>query len=563
MRSWTRRDVLRATVLGGGRGWQLTAAALLLMGHQTGEALVPVVIGAVVDHATETSDAGALLRWLALLAGVFTMLSLSWRFGWRKSQRLLESAEHDLRMLIAERAVDPRGHAGGDRLTGELLSTATSDAERAGLLGLLIAIGCAGLTSVGVATIALVRVSGVLTLLVLLGVPPAMALMRALGRPLERRSGVEQAAAAEAGGMATDLVTGLRVVKGLGAERAATERYRAASRASLAAAVRAATSVGWYQASAVLVPGLFLALVALVAGRLAAAGTITIGELVAVVGLAQFLATPFHILARVGVELARARASAERIAALLSAPPAVAGGVAPNRATAPPAFALRGAATGAIGPVDLEVRPGELLGVVTTDGETAAAVASWLARHSDPERGVVCLDGVTVATFDPDALRAIVLSSPHDADLFAGSVLDNVSALASTGADVSPALIAAAVDGLAGDLADGLGTDVGEQGQGLSGGQRQRVALARALAADAPVLVLHDPTTAVDPVTEAAIARGLRRLRQGRTTVVLATSPALLDVCDRVVIVDADHRAEGTHLALAERDLFYRSLVLS
>ncbi|MDQ3990253.1 MAG: ATP-binding cassette domain-containing protein, partial [Actinomycetota bacterium] len=105
---------------------------------------------------------------------------------------------------------------------------------------------------------------------------------------------------------------------------------------------------------------------------------------------------------------------------------------------------------------------------------------------------------------------------------------------------------------------------ISEQGRSLSGGQRQRVALARALATDAPVLVLHDPTTAVDTVTEARIAAGLRDLRRGRTTIVLTTSPALLAVTDRVVVLAGSRiTAEGSHADLLNSDAGYRGMVLS
>ncbi|MCQ0005705.1 ATP-binding cassette domain-containing protein [Actinomadura madurae] len=110
----------------------------------------------------------------------------------------------------------------------------------------------------------------------------------------------------------------------------------------------------------------------------------------------------------------------------------------------------------------------------------------------------------------------------------------------------------------------GDGASVGERGRSLSGGQRQRVALARALATDAPVLVLHDPTTAVDAVTEARIAEGLRALRRGRTTVVVTTSPALLAVTDRVVLVSGGRTGDAaTHSELAARHDGYRATVLS
>lgn len=134
--------------------------------------------------------------------------------------------------------------------------------------------------------------------------PSAGAGIRAAGRrPLSRRSAAEPAQAAAAAGLATDLVTGLRVLKGIGAERAATDRYKRASGASL----RAARAEAIYDGATIVLVGAFLVLVTLVAGRLAADGAITIGALVAALGLTQFLIGPLGRVSYVGGELARAR----------------------------------------------------------------------------------------------------------------------------------------------------------------------------------------------------------------------------------------------------------------
>jgi putative ABC transport system ATP-binding protein len=112
-------------------------------------------------------------------------------------------------------------------------------------------------------------------------------------------------------------------------------------------------------------------------------------------------------------------------------------------------------------------------------------------------------------------------------------------------------------------LPSGIDTNVGERGTSLSGGQRQRVALARALAANPPVLVLHEPTTAVDTATEAAIADGLRALRAQRTTILVTTSPTLLAVCDEVLLLAHGRvQARGSHDDLLGDDR-YQLVVLS
>ena len=155
--------------------------------------------------------------------------------------------------------------------------------------------------------------------------------------------------------------------------------------------------------------------------------------------------------------------------------------------------------------------------------------------------------------------------SAHDAELFDGSLGDNVRAAADAAPNgrVEAALAAADIADVAAALPGGLDATLGERGRSLSGGQRQRVALARALATDAPVLVLHDPTTAVDAVTEARIAARLRALRAGRTTIAVTTSPALLAAADRVVLVVAGRAvAAGEHADLMPDEPRYRAVVL-
>jgi len=162
------------------------------------------------------------------------------------------------------------------------------------------------------------------------------------------------------------------------------------------------------------------------------------------------------------------------------------------------------------------VRPGELV-AVSVDGVLAERLLAGLSsRH-------------------PSALVA-----PHQPHLFSGSVRQNVALPGVLPTLVGAALQATGCDELAEALPQGLDSDVGEGGSALSGGQRQRVALARALARDAPLLVLHDPTTAVDAVTEAAIARDLRGMRTTGRTLVVTRSPAFLATADRVVHMDDD-----------------------
>jgi putative ABC transport system ATP-binding protein len=538
------------------------AAALFLCGHQAGEALVPVLAGVIIDEAITTGDPAALAFWLLVLGLDFAMLSFSYRWGARQAWLGDVRADQRLRLMVTARVLDPRGGAEVGRLPGALAAIATSDTKRVGMVNFALPLGIAGTAALVVATVSLLRISVPLGLLVLLGTPLLLALVRLLGRPLEQRSGPQQERAAHASGVAADLVTGVRVLKGIGAEPAAVRRYTGTSRDALTATLRATRAQAWYEGAVLAANGLFLALIALVGGRLATAGEISIGGLVAAVGLAQFLVEPLQIFGWVNGKFAQARASATRIAEVLAAAPAVRDGSRALPSHVPGALAVRDLHHGSLNGVEFDVSPGELLGVVASDPGAAVDLLACLGREVDA-KGDVELDGVPLADYPPDTARATVLVAMHDAQLFAGTVAENVRAGGPADRDVTPAMAAAQADQVADALPAGTDTPVTEQGRSLSGGQRQRLALARALAVDAPVLVLHDPTTAVDPVTEARIASGLRDVRSGRTTVVLTTSPALLAVTDRVVMLDDGVvTGAGTHTELLARD-DYRALVLA
>jgi putative ABC transport system ATP-binding protein len=552
------RRVLRLAIRG--RGRLLGAGALLLTLHQAAEALVPVMVGAAIDEAIEGQDRGALIRWLVLIACLFAVLSWAFRWGYRLTQRAALGAEHDLRLALTRRTLDPAG--GAERAPGTLLSLATSDAARVGSVHQVLGFGVAAVGVIAFAAVLLLRVSTTLGLLVLAGLPALLALSSLLGRPLARRSGAEQEVAAQAATAATDMVGGLRVIEGLGAGRAAAERYRGASRRSLAATLRAARFEAAYEGATVALTGGFLVVVALVGGRLAAQGRIGVGDLIAALGLTQFLIGPLGRLSRVGIGLARSRASASRLAALLEEPARLPDGGAAVPEPLAGGLALRDLVEGGLRIPALGAAPGELLGVVAPDPEQALALARCLARAVDPAEGTVELDGVPLAALAPAAAHAAILGAAHDAVLFDGTLLDNLRAVSGDPARVDAALAAAAADGVGGGAS--REARLAERGRSLSGGERQRVALARALAADPPVLVLHDPTTAVDPATEARIASGLRSLRAGRTTVVVTASPALLAAADRVALVAGGTVvATGSHAELARAHAAYREAVLA
>ena len=285
-----------------------------------------MLIGVVIDQAVAT---GATRRAARLARRACRWSSSSCRSASGSAPgpaNAPPSGRARLRLELTTGCCDPRGGAEAGRLPGALVNVATGDAQRVGVVNMALPLGFAALAGVVVGAVALLRMSVPLGLLVLLGAPLLLLCAHLLSRPLQRRSEVEQDRAAHAAGVAADLVAGLRVLKGIGAERAAAERYRRTSRDSLARHDAGREAKSWHDGTLLGLTGLFLAVVALVGGRLAARGEISVGELVAAVGLAQFLLGPLSMFAWVNGELAQGRASADRIAAVLASPPAGAGG---------------------------------------------------------------------------------------------------------------------------------------------------------------------------------------------------------------------------------------------
>lgn len=516
----TPGGLLRATLTARGRRRSVVLGTAGLMGHQIAEMLVPVVVGATIDGAVLTRDAGALAGWLAVLAVLFVVLTLSWRLGLTRTTGAYLSAEHDLRQQVVTRVLDRRG--GPARAPGATLSLATSDAARVAGTTWLLAAQLAAAAAVVTAAVSLIAVSAPLALALGLGVPLAVWLMHRLAAPLERRSTREQSRAADAAGLAADLVAGMRVLQGLGAAATAAHRYRGASRDLLDSRVGAARAKAWYDAGSEVASGVLVAVVALAAGWLTLRGALTVGQLVTVVGVVQTVQTPLTQIGQLMVSLAQRRASAARLCAALGAPPVLPAPTLPGPAD-PHALTLR------LDDGPVTVRRGEVVGL-HADLPGADDLVEVLGARMPARPGQVLLDEICATALGP-RLRDTVHAPPRDAHLFAGTLAEIVAP--HTGPD--PALLRAAVlDDVVALLPDGTASPVRAGGTDLSGGQRDRVRLARALHRPEPFLVLHEPATAVDSVTEVALAAGLRA-RPDKGVLVVTDSPALLAACDRVV----------------------------
>lgn len=570
------------------RRTDLVLATILYGLHQLGEALVPVIIGATIGTALAGADPGALLIWIGILAADFLLLSFSYRLGARASMRAKQHGEHSVRMMLSARVLDPAG--GVDQAPGDLLARADSDAGRIGAFAGMLATCIAAALVLIASTIMLLIASLPLGIVIMVGTVLLLVALGLASRPVQRRSRIEQDDRGRVIVLAEDLVRGLRVLRGLGASGAGARQYAEASGWALQTTLHATAGAATLTAVGAALTGTYLALITVLGGSLALSGALSAGELVAALGLARFVIGPMDTLAFTGTAIARARASAERVTAILNSPVARAA-LGSEEAGSDPVLELFrvGPLPGRTTPLSLRLDTQQLTGIVTEDPRTTQALIALLAREGDPESGSIRLGGTPFPDLDARHLTRRVLVSPHDAALFAGSLraaLTEAAAAAdpaARGPHTEPATEpateatmhdssttfatraahAAHVEEVAEQAPTGWDSDIGERGGALSGGQRQRLALARALAADPDLLVLHDPTTAVDAATEQTIAERVATLRAGRGTAVFTSSPAWLTRCDRVIFLPADTApTEGTHRSLGDSDTRYLEAVL-
>lgn len=547
-------------VLGRQRG-RVVVGAVAGIAWMGSIALLPVALGGAIDGAVDGGSGSDVARWCTVLAAIVVAEAVAGVVRHRTAVLLYIRTRWLVERLLTRRVLDPRGGVDGE--AGSLLSRAQTDAQAIGGISDLMCRGSGAVVTFLAVGIGMLLASPTLGLVVLVGLPPCLLVLAPLWRPYDRRATEQQARMADATSVAADSLAGLRVVKGLGGEPAVRGWFASSTAGVQASAVSLARLGSAWTALSGVIPGVFLAVVLWVGGRQVVDGALAPGELVTFTGLAVFLAIPLSTFAEVGDVWASGIAGARRVADVLNTAPAVDDDGAEGR---PPVggVVFDGVSHNRLDRFDLAVGDDEMVGVACTDSAAATALADLLARRVDPRRGVVAVGGVDVRSIPLHVLRAhAAVDDGHHPWLADGTLGDNVALGAPGVTDdrLVDALVVAAADELAARPA-GVREQVGEGGSSLSGGQRQRVAMARAVAADAAVLVLDDPTSALDTVTEARFAERLAAARAGRATVILTVSPTVLAACDRVAFV-ADGRVAATasHAELLETTPAYRNLV--
>jgi ABC-type multidrug transport system fused ATPase/permease subunit len=535
------------------------------------QAVWPFLLGRAIDEGVD-GQSPTIWMWCAALLIVALVQAGSGVMRHRMAVSNWLRASLGVGKLIGHHSAGTGSAITATTASGEIVATVSTDALRLGDMFDVTARLSGGIVAYLVVSAIMLSTSVELGLVVLIGVPVLGFLLSLLIKPLHKRQAEWREETGQLTTLGADTVAGLRVLRGIGGETEFVARYAERSQAVRRAGIKVAKAQSWLDGLQVLLPGLFLAFIVWYGARLVLGGAISLGELISFYGYATFLVIPLRTGVEAAQTFARGIVAAQRILSVLRIQPAAQD---PRRPNLPPP---RGAEL-----VDLVsgvvVRPGLFTGLVDASPDEAAEVATRLGRFEDSVHGEapVLWGGIDHTTVPiADVRRRIVVSdaNPH---LFGGPLLDGLDVekarnphheSTETGRirRVSRALVQASAMETVEALPDGLQETVAERGRSFSGGQRQRLSLARALLANPEVLVLIEPTSALDAHTEAEIAESLRSARNGRTTVVVSASPLLLDRMDSIHVMSGGKVVgTGTHTDLLRREddvgALYRSVV--
>ena len=456
--------------------------------------------------------------------------------------------------------------------SGDLVSVATHDVE------LIEYFFAHTITPAFVAVVVPLVVLGTLTAV---GWPMAVAVLPflvyaavspILGRARIDRLGVRaRTISGDLNAHAVDSVQGLTEIIAFQHVRARGEEFAVRARDYLHARTPFLRDLTLQSALHEIVTGLGGLAVLTAGGLLAIHGRLDAGILPVMTLLAVSAFVPVWEIAQVGRQLADTLGATRRFHAIETAPVAVQDGpgVAATRRGAAlemahVTFTYPGRVRPALDDVQLVIPAGGTVALVGPSGAGKTTIAHLFLRFWDPDKGVVRLDGHDLRDYRLDELRRRVALVAQDTYLFNDTLRNNVR-LARPGAttvEVDTAIERAALTEFVASLPDGLDTVVGERGTRLSGGQRQRVAIARAFLKDAPILILDEATSHLDAVSEAAVRGALDRLKQDRTTLVIAHRLSTVRGADAIVVLDRGRVIEtGSHAELLARRGLYARLI--
>jgi ABC-type multidrug transport system fused ATPase/permease subunit len=536
--------------------WRTLLVGMLFgVAWMVAQAFMPMVIGRAIDEGVAARDTGGLVGWTMVMLGIGLLQAGAGIMRHRFAVTNWLTAAYRTVQLVTRQATHLGATLPKKVATGEVVAIGSNDLSHLGNALEVTARAMGAVVSFLVVAVILLRTSVTLGLVVLVGVPFLLLAIGPLLRPLQRRNLEQREMMGALSNLATDIVAGLRMLRGIGGEAVFHDRYVRGSQKVRRAGVQVGRLQSLLDALQILLPGVFVVVVVWLGARFAVQGRITAGELVAFYGYAAFLMIPLRTATELANKWIRAFVAARRVVRVLALEPDIEDRVDTEAPYPEPAddAELTDLASG------LTVPHGKLTAVVSDRPEESAALADRLGRFENAD---VLWGEVPLGALPRAVVRRRIVVSDTDSTLFSGRLDEQVDVRDRGPEAVARALHAASAEDVLEALPEGMAATVTERGRSFSGGQRQRLVLARVLAADPEVLVLVEPTSAVDAHTEARVADRLREHRRGRTTVVATTSPLLLDRVDHVAFLrQGVVVAQGRHRELLRDEPEYRAVV--
>jgi len=519
------------------------------------QSLTPALIGLAVNSGLIGRNQTALI-WCGLaILGLGVVQALSAMVVDRLETQVKVRPAYLTMRLVTQHVCDLGESVTRRMSAGDLVTVGVSDVNLIGQALEVGARGFGGCVAIVFVAALMLAASWQVGLLVLVAMPVVLFTTTRLSRTMRTRQADLRARQRDLADQSVDIVRGLRVLRGFGGEQLFADRYREESQRLRLSASRQASASAMLGAATTLLPGLLLTAVVALSASLVLAGRLNAGQMVAFYGYATYLSSPIYRMTFAVSKAMQAHVAAVNITRLLGMTPDIGSETDSAVMPAGPA-ALADPDSGLVVPVR------GFTAVVCSAGDTVM-LSNRLGRYADSS---TTYGDRLLSTLPLAGVRKEVLVATGDAHLFAGRLrreLDPAGQPENFATDdcLWTAIDAAAARDIIEALPDQLDTSAAAGGREFSGGQQQRLRLVRALMADPYVLILVDPTSAVDALTEATMAGGIARLRQGRATVVFTTSTLLLGRADYVVLViDGAVAAAGSHQDLMANER-YRSIV--
>ncbi|SFS82809.1 ABC transporter transmembrane domain-containing protein [Marininema halotolerans] len=550
------------------RSYMLGVFFLLIVGML--ELIPPYVVRLVMDAIKQhTLTTERLLLWLGMMALTGIVLYFL-RFVWRL---FIFGAAYRLAKLLRRRLLDHWSRMSPQffhqHRTGDLMAHATNDVQAVqgtageGVLTLVDSMVFGGI----VVTLMVTAISWKLTLIALLPMPVMAIAVAYYGKWMHERFRIAQAAFSDINDKVQENISGVRVIKSFGREERERDSFALLSQEVTQKNLAVAKIQSLFGPTISLIAGIAFFLAIVFGSRFVIRGEMTIGELTQFTMYLGLLIWPMLAFGFLFNILQRGRASYDRIRTLLAIEEDVKEG---EDAIATPAsgdiqihidsFTYNGAHTPALQGVTLTVKKGETLGIVGRTGSGKSTLFKLLMREADITDGAICIGGFSLNDYQLSALREAFGYVPQDSFLFSTTIRNNIAFAnpKASQADVEAAARMACIHEDILTLEKGYETVVGERGMTLSGGQKQRISIARALLMDPEILILDDALSAVDARTEAAILSQLRRMRQGRTTLIAAHRFSGIEHAEQIIVMDEGRIKEhGNHEQLLASQGWY------